>query len=53
MIKKILLVLVCSYIPQICNGILEFSGRKKTQIGWISPKIHPIFFVIDYEAAIR
>nr|DAW80676.1 MAG TPA: hypothetical protein [Caudoviricetes sp.] len=27
--------------------------RKKTQIGWISPKIHPIFLVTDYEATIR
>nr|DAO94148.1 MAG TPA: hypothetical protein [Caudoviricetes sp.] len=26
----------------ICNGILEIIC-KKTQIGWISPKIHPIF----------
>nr|DAV35222.1 MAG TPA: hypothetical protein [Caudoviricetes sp.] len=26
---------------------------KKTQIGWISPKIHPIFFVTDYEVTVK
>lgn len=28
----------------ICDGVLEIIC-KKTQIGWISPKIHPIFLL--------
>lgn len=55
MIKKNItcLIIICSYILRICNGVLGFSERKKDTNRMDIPKIHPIFFVIDYEATIR